>query len=360
MAVNKLEDVSQEQVVLLSKFKKPQEGLVGADPAMEHLLKIASRVAKTPSTILLNGESGVGKEVIARFIHRNSERINGPFIAINCATLPQGVLESELFGHEKGAFSGAIARHHGVFERAHGGTLFLDEVSEISLDVQAKLLRVIQERSLVRVGGHQEVSVDIRIIAATNRNLLACVEQNTFRQDLFYRLNVFPLLIPPLRNRPMDVEPLVLFYLNEFAARFEVELEGITQRALRRLRDYTFPGNVRELVNILERATILAYNTPYVDLEHLVFDTDGVLVGSTCHGESKVMDAEELLSFLPGDEPLTEIRRKIIMATLDRFDGNRTRTAEALGVSLRTVRNKLRDYRERGLWNSSLFEDTEV
>lgn len=353
--------VNQDQVISLDAQRfNTQDGVVWQDPSMERLLKIATRVAKTPSTILVNGESGVGKEVVARFIHRNSERANAPFIAINCATLPQGVLESELFGHEKGAFSGAIARHQGVFERAHGGTLFLDEVSEISLETQAKLLRVIQERTLVRVGGHQEVHVDIRIIAATNKNLLVCVEQNTFRQDLFYRLNVFPVLIPPLRQRPLDVEPLVLHYLAQFAERFDVEIEGITARALRRLRDYTFPGNVRELVNILERATILAYNTTIIDLEHLVFDTDGVLVGSTPSGEAKIIDPDELVSFLPGDEPLTEIRRKVIMATLDRFDGNRTRTAEALGVSLRTVRNKLRDYRERGLWDSGLFEDTET
>ena len=323
-------------------------------------MEIARRVALTPSTVLIHGESGVGKEVMAQFIHRSSPRVRGPMLAINCAALPQGVLESELFGHEKGAFSGAVARHQGVFERADGGTIFLDEISEVSLEVQAKLLRVLQERTMTRVGGHQEIKLDLRIIAATNKNLMQCVTQGTFRQDLFYRLNVFPLSVPPLRARPQDIEALTLYYLSVLAQRFEVSLEGITQRALDRIMRYPFPGNVRELVNLLERATILAFDTPIIDLEHVMFDTDDMLVSTTSSGEERVIEPDELVSFLPGDEPLTDVRRKIILQTLKRFQGNRTKTAEALGVSLRTVRNKLRDYREHGHLSPGLLEDTDL
>ncbi len=334
-------------------------GPIWADPKMGNVMEIARRVAQTPSTVLIHGESGVGKEVLAQFIHHSSPRARGPMLAINCAALPQGVLESELFGHEKGAFSGAVARHQGVFERADGGTIFLDEISEVSLEAQAKLLRVLQERTMTRVGGHQEIKLDLRIIAATNKNLMQCVTQGTFRQDLFYRLNVFPLSVPPLRARPQDIKALTLHYLSVLAHRFDVALEGITQRALDRIMRYPFPGNVRELVNLLERATILAYDTPVIDLDHVVFDTDDLLVSTTANGEERAIEPDELVSFLPGDEPLTDVRRKIILQTLKRFQGNRTKTAEALGVSLRTVRNKLRDYRQHGHLPPGLLEDSE-
>jgi transcriptional regulator with PAS, ATPase and Fis domain len=337
---------------------------------MRKLLALAQSVARTPSTVLLSGESGVGKEIIARYIHAHSPRGKRPFIAVNCAALPSSLLESELFGHEKGSFSGAVSRHEGIFERANGGTILLDEISEVSLEMQAKLLRVLQERSMVRVGGSKEVKLDIRVIATTNRNLRECVDQGDFRLDLYYRLNVFPLKVPPLRERTGDIAPLTLYYLGKFAAQFGSPVTGVSREALSRLESYSFPGNVRELVNVLERAVILAVNSDTITSDHLLLDADisvdtftssnrpptqsmnepGTLEYNPDENEhSEAELEEEVMSFLPGSEPLTDVRRKIIIGTLERFDGNRTRTAEALGVSLRTIRNKLRDYRERGV-----------
>jgi transcriptional regulator with PAS, ATPase and Fis domain len=343
---------------------------ISQDPSMRKLLALAQSVARTPSTVLLSGESGVGKEIIARYIHAHSPRGKRPFIAVNCAALPSSLLESELFGHEKGSFSGAVSRHEGIFERANGGTILLDEISEVSLEMQAKLLRVLQERSMVRVGGSKEVKLDIRVIATTNRNLRECVDQGDFRLDLYYRLNVFPLKVPPLRERTGDIAPLTLYYLGKFAAQFGSPVTGVSREALSRLESYSFPGNVRELVNVLERAVILAVNSDTITSDHLLLDADisvdtftssnrpptqsmnepGTLEYNPDENEhSEAELEEEVMSFLPGSEPLTDVRRKIIIGTLERFDGNRTRTAEALGVSLRTIRNKLRDYRERGV-----------
>lgn len=325
---------------------------ISSDPSMEKLLKMAQNVARTPSTVLLSGESGVGKEVIARYIHAHSPRASKSFVAVNCAALPNSLLESELFGHEKGAFSGAISRHQGLFERANGGTVLLDEISEISLEMQAKLLRVLQERSMVRVGGREEIPLDIRIIATTNRELRECVDNNTFRLDLYYRLNVFPLKVPPLRERPGDIGPLTAYYLGKFSEQFGGAITGVSQGAIQKLRQYHFPGNVRELVNILERAVILAHDATVVTQDHLLLDSDITFSAQEAQmslSSQMSLDGDDQLSFIPGSEPLTEVRRKIILGTLERFEGNRTRTAEALGVSLRTIRNKLRDYRERGI-----------
>jgi len=346
---------------------------ISQDPAMRKLLALAQSVARTPSTVLLSGESGVGKEIIARYIHAHSPRSKRPFIAVNCAALPSSLLESELFGHEKGSFSGAVSRHEGIFERANGGTILLDEISEVSLEMQAKLLRVLQERSMIRVGGSKEIKLDIRVIATTNRNLRECVDQGDFRLDLYYRLNVFPLKVPPLRERKGDIEPLTRYYLGKFAEQFGSVVTGVSREAIDRLRAYAFPGNVRELVNVLERAVILAADSDTITSDHLLLDSDvggsvdaytvaasqtasavlhepGTLEYHPDESEASESDIEdEVMSFLPGSEPLTDVRRKIIIGTLERFDGNRTRTAEALGVSLRTIRNKLRDYRERGV-----------
>lgn len=335
---------------------------ISHDPAMLKLLKLAQSVARTPSTVLLSGESGVGKEIIARYIHNHSPRSDGSFVAVNCAALPSSLLESELFGHEKGSFSGATSRHIGLFERSTGGTILLDEISEVSLEMQAKLLRVLQERSMVRVGGSKEVKLDIRVIATTNRELRQCVDQGDFRLDLYYRLNVFPLKVPPLRERTGDIEPLVRYYLGKFSDQFQSPVNGITRGALDRLERYEFPGNVRELVNILERAVILAVDSDTITEDHLLLDADisvdalgdeatitqEVDIAEGLHANSEA-EVDDVMSFLPGSEPLTDVRRKIILGTLERFDGNRTRTAEALGVSLRTIRNKLRDYRELGI-----------
>jgi DNA-binding NtrC family response regulator len=333
---------------------------------MGHLLQLAKSVARTSSTVLLIGESGVGKEVLARFIHDHSSRSNKPFVGVNCAALTQSLLESELFGHEKGAFTGAQARHIGLFERAQGGTILLDEISEISPETQARLLRVLQERLMNRVGGVEEIKLDIRIIASTNRSLAEWVEQGNFRMDLYYRLNVFPLHVPPLRQRRRDIAPLVLHHLARLCARLNSRARGISQAALARLEGHPFPGNVRELVNILERAVILAQDAPWIEFEHVVLDTHvaprpslapmRVHVVSSSPKELHLEPADDALSdaarrarlsFVPGNEPLTDVRRKIILGTLERFNGNRTKTAEALGVSLRTIRNKIKEYRQR-------------
>lgn len=242
------------------------EEIVGRSPALQAVLNNVRRVAATDASVLIRGETGTGKELIARAIHSASSRRDKPLIKINCAALPTGLVESELFGHEKGAFTGAIARRTGRFELADGGTIFLDEVGEIPLEVQAKLLRALQEREIDRVGGKSPVRVDVRVIAATNRDLVAAVAQKTFREDLFYRLNVFPILLPALRERADDIPLLVQFLLDKFSARNGKQLEGVSWKSMERLKSYSWPGNVRELENVLERAVILA-DGPVVEID---------------------------------------------------------------------------------------------
>jgi formate hydrogenlyase transcriptional activator len=234
------------------------EEIVGNSAALRAVLDQVRRVAATDATVLITGETGTGKELIARAIHSSSRRKDKPLIKINCAALPAGLVESELFGHEKGAFTGALARRVGRFELAHGGTIFLDEIGELPADAQAKLLRVLQEREFDRVGGSAPIKADVRVLAATNRDLLKAVREKTFREDLYYRLSVFPLLLPPLRDRKEDIPPLALFLVNKFAARIGKRIDGIEPETLRRLLAYPWPGNVRELENVLERAVILA------------------------------------------------------------------------------------------------------
>lgn len=244
----------QEEIKAAHNF----EEIVGHSPALMSVLDHVRRVAETDSTVLITGETGTGKELIARAIHSRSRRRDKPLIKINCAALPTGLVESELFGHEKGAFTGALARRIGRFELAHGGTIFLDEIGELTSDAQAKLLRVLQEREFDRVGGATPIKVDVRVLAATNRDLWKAVQEKSFREDLYYRLNVFPLPLPPLRDRPEDIPLLAHFLLAKFAARIGRRLDGIDQETMHRLASYRWPGNVRELENVLERAVILA------------------------------------------------------------------------------------------------------
>ena len=234
------------------------EEIVGRSPALTAVLDKVRRVAPTDASVLIYGETGTGKELIARAIHSTSQRRDRPLIKINCAALPAGLVESELFGHEKGAFTGAIARHTGRFELADGGTIFLDEIGELPAETQAKLLRVLQEHEFDRVGGTSPRKVDVRVIAATNRDLLKAVREKAFREDLYYRLNVFPIQLPPLRERPEDIPLLAKYLLDKFAARIGRRFDGIDPATLRRLMAYPWPGNVRELQNVLERAVILA------------------------------------------------------------------------------------------------------
>jgi transcriptional regulator with GAF, ATPase, and Fis domain len=252
--------LQRENTYLQQEIKavRGRAGLIGDSPALRHVLEQVKQVATTDSTVLLTGETGTGKEILAATIHERSLRASKPIVKVNCAAIPETLIESELFGREKGAYTGALTRQVGRFELAHGSTLFLDEVGELPLDVQVKLLRVLEERQVQRLGSSKWVSVDVRIIAATNRNLEKAVRQNKFRDDLFYRLNVFPIGVPPLRERPEDIPPLVQSFVHDFAISIGKAIEAVDKDSIEALQRYSWPGNIRELRNIVERAVILA------------------------------------------------------------------------------------------------------
>lgn len=306
---------------------------IAVDPAMGAIVGLARKIAGSRTTVLIQGESGTGKEVIARFIHRCSDRREQPFVAVNCAALPETLLESELFGHEKGAFTGAVARKKGKFELASGGTLLLDEISETAVSIQAKLLRVLQEREIDRVGGQGAVPVDTRVIATTNRDLNVETKNGNFRVDLFYRLNVVPLNLPPLRDRPDDVVPLARAFLERQCAENGVSPKTLNPAGEDFLRRRAWPGNVRELENLMER-TCLLVDADVVDGDDLrrISAPDA---GSAEGGE----DAGAVV-------PLKDMERRMIYRALKDHDGNRTHAAKVLGISVRTLRNKLNEYKE--------------
>ena len=312
-----------------------QRSILTQDPGMARLLSTVEGVAASQATILIHGESGTGKELLARFIHSRSPRAHRPFIAVNCAALPDGLLESELFGHERGAFTGAIMKKLGKFEMAHTGTLLLDEISEMNMGLQAKLLRVIQEREVDRVGGREPVSVNIRVIATTNRSLYQEVEQGRFREDLYYRLNVFPITVPPLRERPADIPLLARHFVAISASRNGLPLPAVSAEAYAMLQDRRWKGNVRELENVIERAVLTAGNEPILP-RHVLLESYGQPVSPAP------------LSSVPqpsGNGSLWEMERELIFQTLARVRENRTHAAKELGISIRTLRNKLREYR---------------
>jgi two-component system response regulator FlrC len=318
--------------------KKPVT-IITRDQAMQDMLKMAEQVADSSASVLIQGESGTGKELFARFIHEKSDRSSQPFVAVNCAALPENLLESELFGHEKGAFTGAVFRKIGKFELAHKGTLFLDEITEMQYHLQSKLLRVLQERTVDRVGGTQSVAVDVRIIATTNRNARQAVENNDFRQDLFYRLNTIPILIPPLRNRISDIKILCDFLIKKYCRLDRRNVKGMTDAALSVLTRYPFYGNVRELENIIHRAVLLT-SANRIRPEDLMMDDAGP------KEENTVSRPEENLHPDVGTGSLKEMEQKMIFKTLDQTEGNRTHAAKILGVSVRTLRNKLKEYKQ--------------
>ncbi len=301
--------------------------IVAEDPSTVAAVELAMRAARSDVTVLLEAESGAGKEVFARLIHRESRRASGPFVAVNCAALPRDLLEAELFGHRKGAFTGALRDRKGHFEAADGGSLFLDEIGEMSADLQARLLRVVQDQVVQPVGSEAPVRVNVRVIAATHRNLREEVAAGRFREDLYYRLHVLPITIPPLRERAADVEPLAM----RFARTYAGPGARITPEALARLKAHTWPGNVRELQNALQRAAILAGESP-IDTTHL--DLEPAL-------RTPATSTEEGLS-LEGAE------REAIRKILERTRGNRSEAAAALGISPRTLRHKLKRYRDSG------------
>jgi len=306
-----------------------KENLVYQDPKMQEIINLIKLVAPTDSTVLITGESGTGKEMAATQIHRLSQRADQPFIAVNCSALAENLLESELFGYEKGAFTGASAKKVGFFEMAHTGTLFLDEIGEISPVVQVKLLRVLQERSFTRVGGTSLVSVDVRVIAATNKDLAAAVATQSFREDLYYRLNVFPVHIPPLRERREDILILAAHFINKYAGKMNKSIEGMSPEAEQRLRDYDWPGNARELSNLIERAVILCPAEERIIPLHLGIPS-GTGLEANMAGEQK--------------DVLRNIEREAISKALNLYNGNRKMTAEHLGISLRSLYYKLKEY----------------
>ena len=326
-----------EPKVLDDSWYLPQEG------ALQPILNMAGRAAPTDSTVLVSGESGTGKEVIARYIHVNSKRRNGPFVPVNAGAIPESLIESELFGHEKGAFSGAIQRRIGYFEAAQRGTLFLDEIGELPLFLQVKLLRVLQERTLTRLGSTVPVPLDIRIVAATNRNLTEMVKQGTFREDLYYRIQVINLHLPPLRERKGDIPGLASFLLPRLARRLGLHPAPVLGgQALKALQAYPYPGNVRELENILERALIIGSGTGVLSPEQLGLGIPDRAKGSDGLEESCLQDDSAIP--LPQDFALEHWERYAIMKALACCDGNRTKAAGLLGMGRRTLQEKLRLY----------------
>jgi two-component system, NtrC family, response regulator AtoC len=313
--------------------------IIGSHPSMQNLLKKVAQVAKTRANVLILGESGTGKELIAASLHQNSKRHAARFIKLNCAALSESVLESELFGHEKGAFTGAVSRREGRFEQANGGTLFLDEISEVPPAVQIKLLRFLQEREFERVGGNETLKVDVRIVAATNKDLMHLVNQGRFREDLYYRLNVVRIVVPPLRARHSDVLRLAEHFLRRAAAENEVEVLGFTEAAKTLMTNYPWPGNVRELQNTVEQAVVLT-ETGWVDADDLPI-----------RAEPKTVEPP-LKLVIPGST-LAEIERYAITETLKAVGGSTTRAAEVLGISRRTVQYRVREW---GLSTTSASE----
>jgi two-component system, response regulator FlrC len=337
---------------VLEAVADESHALVFRDPAMARLLRMAEQIAPSDASVLITGESGTGKEIVARFLHRKSRRANAPFISVNCAAIPEQLLESELFGHEKGAFTGAVARRLGKFEEANGGTLLLDEVTEMHPRLQAKLLRAIQEREIDRVGGNQPVKVDIRVIATSNRDLEQAVRDGQFRDDLYFRLNVVNLGIPALRERPQDIEILAEFFAKKYAEHNGYDFRGITETARLQLKAHHWRGNVRELENTIHRAVLLASGG--------VIETDALLLtGGRLGAEPAARPAVASAAMPSGNGGATvgtlvgrtvaDVERDLIIETLQHCLGNRTHAAGILGISIRTLRNKLQIYKQEGL-----------
>lgn len=313
--------------------------LIARDPVMAATMKRAEQVAKSEASVLISGESGTGKEILARHIHRRSRRAAGPFVALNCAAIPESLLESELFGHEKGAFSGAVARRIGKFEAAHQGTLLLDEISEMDVRLQAKLLRALQEREIDRLGGSAPVKLSVRVLATTNRDLPAEVRRGTFREDLYFRLNVVALRIPSLRDRPGDIPAIADHFARKYAEVNGLPFRGMSASALLRLQAHRWPGNVRELENTIHRAVLLA--------EGDAIGAEAIELGPTGPAAS-VPAAGGDIGALVGRR-MDEVERDLILETLGHTLGNRTQAATILGISIRALRNKLRDYAAQGV-----------
>ncbi|HRL24076.1 MAG TPA: sigma-54 dependent transcriptional regulator [Brevundimonas diminuta] len=344
---------------VLSAVADDERPMISADPAMKHVIQLADQVARSEASILITGESGVGKEVMARYLHAHSRRADKAFISVNCAAIPDNLLESELFGHEKGAFTGAVARRIGKFEEADGGTLLLDEISEMDARLQAKLLRAIQERVIDRVGGAKPVPVNIRIIATSNRDLAKAVAEGTFREDLLYRLNVVNLRLPSLRERPGDIAVLADHFVKKYAAANGVPPRAIGSEAKRALVAHRWPGNVRELENAMHRAVLLAAGAE-IDVDAIRLPDGRPLLGggegastpaasaydAGVAGQAAQVADAVTRSFV--GQTVAEMEKTLILDTLSHCLGNRTHAATILGISIRTLRNKLNEYADAG------------
>jgi DNA-binding NtrC family response regulator len=343
--VQRVMALSGEESLGIRKESAGGRPIITNDPMMIRVLEVAEAVSRSDATVLIQGESGTGKELIARLIHSSSPRRTHSFVAVNCAALPETLLESELFGHEKGAFTGAQARKIGKFELAHGGTILLDEISEMELVLQAKLLRVLQEREVDRVGGKEPVSIDVRVLATTNRNLEHMVSQGRFRADLYYRLNVIPLTLPPLRQRRSDIRLLVEHFMRHFLG---AEVPDIPHQVREALESHQWPGNIRELQNAVERAAILSRGkTPRK--EDFLLGIDGTELSLqdsllTLHQTKEVQSEDPSENRIEAGMTVHEVEKRLIIETLRSTSNNRTQAAKLLGISIRTLRNKLNEY----------------
>ena len=348
---------------ILEAVTEESNAMIANDPAMKTVVAVADKVAPSEATIMITGESGTGKEVMSKYIHRKSKRGQGPFIAINCAAIPETLLESELFGHEKGAFTGAVSRRLGKFEEAGGGTLLLDEVSEMHPQLQAKLLRAIQEREITRIGTNDPIKIDVRIVATSNRNLEQSVQKGEFREDLYFRLNVVNIRLPSLRERKADIIPLSQYFLDKYAEQNGVAKKKISEGAKDRIMAHTWRGNIRELENTMHRAVLVSVED---DIEAAAINIQGMAAAPANQPGHKAPDPQGVSGANRDQEgsgdlknpqgvanlvgrTIADVERDMIINTLDHCLGNRTHAANVLGISIRTLRNKLSQYRDDGL-----------
>jgi len=363
-AVKAIQDGAKEYVPLppdaeliaavLEAVTEEPSSMIANDASMQNILKLADKIAPSEATVLITGESGTGKEVMSRYMHKKSKRKDGPFIPVNCAAIPENLLESELFGHEKGAFTGANARRIGKFEEASGGTLLLDEVTEMHPLLQAKLLRAIQEKEITRIGSNDPVKVNVRILATSNRDMEASVQKGEFREDLYFRLNVVNIRLPALRERPGDIIPLAKFFSDKYADANGVPKKKLSKDAEKKLSAYNWRGNIRELENTMHRAILMSLETELeadaVDLQDSAFTTGHAntpvgVTGTASGGTPQNTAAVETLI----GRTIADVERDMIVNTLEHCLGNRTHAANILGISIRTLRNKLSQYKDEGV-----------
>lgn len=364
-AVKAIQDGAKEYIPLppdadliaavLEAVTEESNTMIASDPAMQSVVKMADKIAPSNASVLITGESGTGKEVLANYIHRRSKRKDAPFLALNCAAIPENLLESELFGHEKGSFTGATGRRIGKFEEASGGTFLLDEVSEMHPSLQAKLLRVLQEKEITRVGSNDTVKVDVRLIATSNRNLEEAIQKGEFREDLYFRLNVINLHLPALRERPADIIPLAQFFADKYAEQNGLPQKNIAKETEEKLKSNGWRGNIRELENAMHRAILMSSeNEIELDAIHLQESTGSAFAQPAVNAP----DSAGVSSASPVQNPanvealigrtISDVERDMILNTLDHCLGNRTHAANILGISIRTLRNKINQYKEEG------------